>query len=166
MTGGHEGVGTILALGTDCEDEGFIIGDTVGIAWRSFVCGICEACVVGEENHCMHQQITGMHRHGTYQCRYLISQFRGAEVIYNSSGFLNFPVARLVRVPAGLELPSVCPILCAGVTAYTSLRLLGPKPGKWFVTVGAAGGLGHLAIQYAKMMNLKVLGIDGGLPQN
>ena len=83
---------------------------------------------------------------------------------HNSAAYIAFPVAELVRIPAGLDLPSVCPILCAGVTAYTSLRIMKPQPGKWCVIVGAAGGLGHLAIQYAKGMGLKVLAIDGGSP--
>jgi propanol-preferring alcohol dehydrogenase len=84
---------------------------------------------------------------------------------YNFSGYIAFPVAELVRIPPGMDLVSVCPILCAGVTAYTSLRIMNPQPGKWCVIVGAAGGLGHLAIQYAKAMGLRVLAIDGGLPQ-
>lgn len=57
---------------------------------------------------------------------------------------------------------SVCPVLCAGVTAYTSLKIMNPKAGKWCVIVGAAGGLGHLAIQYAKVFGLQVVAIDGG----
>ena len=74
LTGGHEGVGTILALGAvDIKHERgitFAIGDTVGIAWRSYVCGVCDPCLKGQENHCFKQQVTGMHRDGTYQCKH------------------------------------------------------------------------------------------------
>ncbi len=74
LTGGHEGVGTIVAL-SDAPIKGraginLRIGDTVGIAWRSSVCGTCEPCTLGAENHCTKQCITGMHRDGTYQCTY------------------------------------------------------------------------------------------------
>lgn len=79
--------------------------------------------------------------------------------------YIAFPLAELVRIPLGMDLAAVCPILCAGVTAYTSLRMLNSVPGKWCVVVGAAGGLGHLAIQYAKAMDLRVLAVDGGLPE-
>jgi alcohol dehydrogenase, propanol-preferring len=79
--------------------------------------------------------------------------------------YITFPVAELIRIPSGMDLAGACPILCAGVTAYTSLRIMSPVPGRWCVIVGAAGGLGHLAIQYAKAMNLKVLALDGGLPE-
>ena len=84
---------------------------------------------------------------------------------YIFPAYIAFPLAALVRIPSGMDLAAVCPILCAGVTAYTSLRMLNPVPGKWCVIVGAAGGLGHLAIQYAKAMKLKVLALDGGLPE-
>jgi propanol-preferring alcohol dehydrogenase len=74
LTGGHEGVGSIVALGTidpqNQEGVSFGVGDIVGIAWRSSICGVCEPCLQGEENHCFKQQVTGMHRDGTYQCQY------------------------------------------------------------------------------------------------
>ncbi|OAP60676.1 hypothetical protein AYL99_05678 [Fonsecaea erecta] len=144
LTGGHEGVGRIVAMGTDGLD-GFKVGDTVGIAWRSYVCGTCQACQAGSENHCFNQKITGAHRDGTFQ-RYIA-----------------FPTSQLVPIPSGVSsLPSVCPILCAGVTAYAALQRMNPQAGKWCVVVGGAGGLGHLAIQYAKALGLKVLAIDGG----
>ncbi|OQU96772.1 hypothetical protein CLAIMM_02805 isoform 1 [Cladophialophora immunda] len=143
LTGGHEGVGRIVSMGTDGRD-GFKVGDVVGIAWRSSVCGTCQACQAGSENHCFNQKITGAHRDGTFQ-RYIA-----------------FPTSQLVPIPSGVSLPSVCPILCAGVTAYAALQRMSPKAGKWCVVVGGAGGLGHLAIQYAKAIGLKVLAIDGG----
>jgi len=61
-----------------------------------------------------------------------------------------------------MDKAAACPVLCAGVTAYTSLRIMQPKAGKWCVIVGAAGGLGHIAIQYGKTFGLRVLAIDGG----
>jgi alcohol dehydrogenase, propanol-preferring len=143
LIGGHEGVGKIVTLGSQAVDA-FRVGDIVGVAWRSFVCGACPACEADAENHCYSQKVTGAHRDGTFQ-RYIA-----------------FPISQLILIPPEVSLPSVCPILCAGVTAYASLKRMDPQPGKWCVIVGAAGGLGHLAIQYAKAMNLRVLAIDGG----
>ncbi|KAJ9606754.1 hypothetical protein H2200_008763 [Cladophialophora chaetospira] len=145
LIGGHEGVGRIVAMGVE-GSNGFKLGDVVGIAWRSYVCGTCQACEAGSENHCFNQKVTGAHRDGTFQ------------------RYLSFPTSQLVQIPAGVSLPSVCPILCAGITAYAALKRMDTKPGKWCAIIGAAGGLGHLAIQYAKAMGLKVVAIDGGSP--
>lgn len=78
-----------------------------------------------------------------------------------STGYISFPIDQLIRIPRSLDRAAACPILCAGVTSYTALRNMQPKAGKWCVIVGASGGLGHLAIQYAKYFGLKVLAIDG-----
>ncbi len=71
LIGGHEGVGKIIALGGDKKiSMGFQAGDMVGIAWRGATCGACEACKLGYENYCPHQQVNGMHRNGTFQREY------------------------------------------------------------------------------------------------
>lgn len=81
----------------------------------------------------------------------------------NFLGFLTFPVDQLIRIPGDVDKAAACPILCAGVTSYTALSQMSPVKGKWCAIVGAAGGLGHLAIQYAKnCFELKVLAVDGG----
>ena len=67
LIGGHEGVGRIIALGDSQAAGSFKVGDLVGIAWRSSVCGKCEACRYGRENFCEKQVVTGMHRFGTFQ---------------------------------------------------------------------------------------------------
>lgn len=69
LIGGHEGVGRIVSMGTP-GSHGFNVGDTVGIAWRSWVCETCQACKAGAENHCFNQEITGSHRDGTFQSTY------------------------------------------------------------------------------------------------
>lgn len=86
----------------------------------------------------------------------------GAYTDFGFLEFLTFPIDQLIHVPKSMDKAAACPILCAGVTAYTSLRMMQPQPGKWCAVVGAAGGLGHLAIQYAKVFGLKVVAIDGG----
>ncbi|KAK4905086.1 hypothetical protein LTR49_025579 [Elasticomyces elasticus] len=81
------------------------------------------------------------------------------------SEYITFPLDQLIRIPHSLNPAATCPILCAGVTAFAAIRSLEPEPGKWCVVAGAAGGLGHLAIQYAKkVFGLNVLAIDGGNP--
>jgi len=52
--------------------------------------------------------------------------------------------------------------MCGGVTAYVACKRSAVKPGQWLVITGAGGGLGHLGIQYAKAMGMRVIGIDGG----
>lgn len=81
-------------------------------------------------------------------------------------GYLTFPVKGLIRLPEDINGALACPILCAGVTAYVALRKMNPQKDRWCVVSGAAGGLGHLAIQYAKkVFGLRVLAIDGGYQQ-
>ncbi len=83
-----------------------------------------------------------------------------------SIGYVVFPVNALIRLPTGIDSVSACPILCAGVTSYVAIRKMNPQRGKWCVISGAAGAVGHLAIQYAKkVFGLRVLAIDGGSTQ-
>lgn len=66
LVGGHEGIGEIVELGDGSGDE-WMVGDVVGIAWRRAVCGSCDACNVGRDNHCEQQVINGLHCDGTFQ---------------------------------------------------------------------------------------------------
>jgi propanol-preferring alcohol dehydrogenase len=52
--------------------------------------------------------------------------------------------------------------MCGGVTAYVACKRSAAKPGQWLVITGAGGGLGHLGIQYAKAMGMRVIAVDGG----
>ena len=67
LIGGHEGVGRVIELHPEDLEGTLKKGDLVGIAWRSNVCGTCDACRVNRENYCERQIVTGMHREGTYQ---------------------------------------------------------------------------------------------------
>lgn len=82
LIGGHEGIGEIVALGQTLNGNKkthFQVGDVVGIAWRSAVCGKCDACVAGWENFCEKQVVTGMRRDGTYQSTSFIFSFGSRE---------------------------------------------------------------------------------------
>ena len=75
--------------------------------------------------------------------------------------YFGFNVSTLFpgRVADNLKSEDVAPVACAGITVYTALKRTEARPGQWVVIVGAAGGLGHLGIQYGKAMGLKVIGI-------
>ena len=70
--------------------------------------------------------------------------------------------AHVARIPKDVDLESVSPILCAGITVYKGLKESGARPGQTVAIVGAGGGLGTIACQYAKAMGLRVIAIDGG----
>ena len=67
----------------------------------------------------------------------------------------------LGRIPDGLSFIDAAPILCAGVTTYKGLKQTQARPGEW-VVISGVGGLGHVAVQYAKAMGLHVAAIDIG----
>lgn len=79
-----------------------------------------------------------------------------------NGGFAEYVIASAAfaaRLPAGVDFAAIGPILCAGVTTYKGLKETEAKPGEW-VVISGVGGLGHIAIQYAKAMGLKVIGLD------
>jgi propanol-preferring alcohol dehydrogenase len=136
---GHEVVGRVAALGEGVTT--FKEGDAVGVAWLHDACGCCEYCGTGWETLCARQHNTGYSVDGGY-----------AEYMIASAGYA-------VRLPAGLDFIEAAPILCAGVTTYKGLKETDTKPGDW-VAISGVGGLGHVAVQYAKAMGLHVLAID------
>jgi alcohol dehydrogenase, propanol-preferring len=138
---GHEGAGIVAALGTGVTH--LKVGDRVGIAWLHSACGHCEFCLSGWETLCLQQQNSGYSVNGTF-AQYAIGQ-----------------ADYLGRIPANLSFIDAAPILCAGVTTYKGLKETNARPGEW-VVISGAGGLGHVAIQYAKAMGLHVAAVDLG----
>ncbi|MEC4088857.1 alcohol dehydrogenase AdhP [Pseudoalteromonas rubra] len=138
---GHEGVGTVVAKADDVTH--LSLGDRVGVPWLHSACGHCEHCLKGEENLCPQQQNSGYSVDGGY------AQFTKADANY------------VVKIPENVPFVEAAPLFCAGVTTYKALKVSGAKPGDWVSIVGA-GGLGHLAIQYAKAMGLNVVAVDSG----
>jgi alcohol dehydrogenase, propanol-preferring len=136
---GHEVTGTVAALGGGV--EGVSVGDLVGVAWLYSSCGRCDYCLAGMETICPSAEATGYSRPGGY-AEYLVA-----------------PADFVTRLPAGCDPVAMAPILCAGVTAYRGLKRSGVAPGQWVVVVGV-GGLGHLAVQYANAMGMRVAGVD------
>ncbi len=136
---GHEGAGYITALGPGVTT--LKQGERVGIPWLSSSCGLCDYCLTGRENLCPHQQNTGFSVHGTH-AEYALAQ-----------------AAYVVRLPNNLDYFEAAPLLCAGVTSYTALKEAEVQAGQWVVIVGV-GGLGHMAIQYARAMGIHVAALD------
>lgn len=136
---GHEGAGIVAALGAGV--TGLREGDPVGIAWLHDACGSCEFCRTGWETLCPSQHNSGYGVNGTF-----------AEYALGSAAFVG-------RLPERPDFAALAPILCAGVTTYKGIRETDTRPGEWIVISGV-GGLGHIAIQYAKAMGLHVVAVD------
>ena len=136
---GHEGVGHVAAVGAGVDDVRE--GDLVGVPWLYDACGACEYCRTGWETLCERQRNTGYSLNGTY-----------AEYVLAKADFVG-------HLPGGCDPAEMAPILCAGVTTYKGLKEAEVSPGDWVGIVGI-GGLGHVAIQYAKAMGLNVAAID------
>lgn len=136
---GHEGVGHVARVGAGVK---FLKeGDRVGVPWLHSACGHCEHCLGGWETLCDGQQMTGYTVNGGY-----------ADYVLAHPGYVG-------HLPASLEFAPAAPVLCAGVTVYKGLKVLECKPGDW-VAISGIGGLGHMAVQYAKAMGLHVIAVD------
>src|SRR6201981_727383 len=135
---GHEAAGIVAALGPGVTN--LRIGDAVGVAWLHDACLRCEYCETGWETLCEHQHNTGYSVNGGF-----------AEYVIASAAFA-------ARLPASVDFAAIAPVLCAGVTTYKGLKETDSRPGEW-VAISGVGGLGHIAIQYAKAMGFKVIGL-------
>ena len=140
---GHEGAGIVVKVHDSVKDL-WRLGDRAGIKFIASICGECEACQTGDEVHCPKQLASGMTAPGTF-----------AEYVPTSARYAT-------RIPDGVKDEEAGPIMCGGVTAYTALKKSEVRPGQWIVIPGSGGGLGHFAIQYAKAMGMRIIGIDGG----
>jgi len=138
---GHEVVGRIDALGSGV--QGRAVGQRVGVGFLGGSCGYCEYCRDGDLVSCRNQEYTGIHHDGGY-----------AEVmIAKASG--------LVSIPDDLSSAGAAPLLCAGITTFSALRNAPAKAGDLVAVLGI-GGLGHLAVQYARHMGFEVAAIARG----
>jgi propanol-preferring alcohol dehydrogenase len=141
---GHEVTGHVAGLGAGVPSVGiggFRRGDVVGVPWMWSACGHCEACLAGMETICRSGQATGYSKAGGY-----------AEYMVARADFV-------ARLPKRTDLVRMAPILCAGVTTYRGLKRTNTRPGQWVAVVGI-GGLGHIAVQYAVAMGMRVAAVD------
>ncbi|RHZ73298.1 hypothetical protein CDV55_101870 [Aspergillus turcosus] len=139
LVGGHEGAGIVVAKGELVTN--IDIGDHAGVTPRHLS---CEFCRRSDEPLCAKALLSGYTVDGTFQ------QYCVAKAMHVS------------KIPKDTPLDAVTPILCAGITVYKGLKESGTRPGQTVAIVGAGGGLGSLAQQYAKAMGLRVIAIDSG----
>ena len=138
---GHEVVGRIDALGDGVTT--WAVGQRVGVGYLAGPCGVCANCRRGDFVFCTNQPITGDAIDGGY------------------AEFLTAPASGLVAVPEEFDAAEAAPLLCAGITVFNGLRKGAARPGD-LVAVQGVGGLGHLAIQYAAKLGLRVVAIARG----
>ena len=136
---GHEGVGHVVAVGAGVKHVKE--GDRVGVPWLYDACGHCTHCLGGWETLCEEQHNTGYSVNGSF-----------AEYVLADPNYVG-------HLPGNVSFVDIAPILCAGVTVYKGLKVTDTKPGDW-VVISGIGGLGHLAVQYAKAMGLNVVAVD------
>ncbi|MBP1859388.1 alcohol dehydrogenase AdhP [Rhizobium herbae] len=136
---GHEGTGFVAKVGSNVKR--IKEGDRVGVPWLHTACGCCNPCRTGWETLCGQQQNTGYSVNGTF-----------AEYGLADPDFVGL-------LPDNLAFGPAAPVLCAGVTVYKGLKETEVRPGEW-VAVSGVGGLGHMAVQYAKAMGMHVAAVD------
>ncbi len=136
---GHEPVGEIVAVGAGVVTRK--VGDRVGVPWTQATCGRCEWCKRGKPNFCVQPVATGESTPGGH-AEYMLS-FADAAML----------------LPDGLSYEQAAPIFCAGYTVWSGLRWAAPQPGERVAVVGI-GGLGHLAVQYAKAAGFVTIAVS------
>ncbi len=136
---GHEGIGLVSAVGAGV--TAVKEGDRVGVPWLYSACGHCEYCLSAWETVCAEAQFGGYTRDGGF-----------AEYILADPSYV-------AHVPTDLAASDAAPLICAGITTYKGIKVTDARPGEW-IAISGVGGLGHLAIQYAKAMGLLVCAVD------
>jgi propanol-preferring alcohol dehydrogenase len=139
FTPGHEGVGLVEAIGSDVTNVA--TGDRVAIPWLGYACGSCDYCVSGWETLCESQLNTGYSIDGGF------------------AEYAKASASHVVKVPEGVDPFDAAPLTCAGVTTYKAVKVSGAKPAD-LVAVWGIGGLGHLALQYARIAGASVVAVD------
>lgn len=136
---GHEGYGEVVEVGPGVTE--LHVGQKVGNAWLWSACGVCQYCRQGWETLCEKQHNGGYSVDGSFAEYMLVDDHYAA------------------KIPEGADPVAVAPVLCAGVTVYKGLKVTDTRPGEW-VVISGVGGLGHIAVQYAVAMGLRVAAVD------
>src|SRR3954452_9991492 len=137
---GHESVGIVDRLGAG-EMHGLEPGMRVALPWLGYACGVCRYWNTGRETLCPHQLNMGYGINGSF-AEYALGYAR-----------------HVVRVPDGISAADASPLTCAGVTTYKAVKDSGATSAS-VVAVFGTGGLGHLAVQYARITGASVIAVD------
>ena len=137
---GHEGVGVVAEVGRGV--TAVKEGDRVGVPWLHHACGHCKSCITGWETLCRSEP-----------------QYTGYTVNGGFAEYVEADPAYVGHLPDGLDFAPAAPVLCAGVTVYKGLKECDLRPGQ-SVVISGIGGLGHMAVQYARAMGLHVIAVD------
>lgn len=138
---GHEITGVIDAVGDGVQL--WKKGDRVGVGWHGGHCFICNSCRKGDFILCQSGKVTGISQDGGY-AEYMVA-----------------PAEAVARLPDALDFAEAGPLLCAGITVYNGIRNIGALAGD-VVAVQGIGGLGHLALQYARQMGFHTVALSRG----
>lgn len=161
ITLGHEGAGYIEAIHPSAENKGFAAGDAIGFLYIQGACFECRGCLV-HNNHCLTRQsnVNGFTIPGFF-AEYAVVDYQSC-----------------IKLPEKMEMVTASPMFCAGITGKSPRPPKSPstadarqriafhcidscelQPQDWLVIVGC-GGLGQMAIQYAKAMQARVIAVD------
>ncbi|MBT8364038.1 MAG: alcohol dehydrogenase, partial [Deltaproteobacteria bacterium] len=138
---GHEVAGVIEEVGSGV--SAWQKGQRVGVGWHGGHCFNCDSCRAGDYMLCENAKICGITYDGGYQ-EYMVAEQEAVALI-----------------PDDLKSAEAAPLLCAGITTYNSLRNSGARGGD-VVAVQGIGGLGHLAVQFARKLGYKTVALSGG----
>lgn len=136
---GHEGIGIVEEIGAGVTEVA--LGDRVAMPWLGYACGTCDYCVSGWETLCLEQKNTGYSIDGGF-----------AEYVKANARYV-------VKVPRGIDPVDAAPLTCAGVTTYKAVKVAGTRSSD-LVAIFGVGGLGHLALQYARIAGGRVVAVD------
>lgn len=131
---GHEVVGVVTKVGSSAEH---LRGKRVGVGWQASSCGRCRHCLAGDEKFCGTSEYTAVRGQGGF-----------AEAMRCKARFA-------IPIPDTIEPALAGPLMCGGATVYETLMTYGVRPGQQVAVIGI-GGLGHLALQFARAMGAEV----------
>ncbi|KAK8213844.1 chaperonin 10-like protein [Phyllosticta capitalensis] len=140
-TASHEGAGTVAAVGSSVTD--FRIGDRVMAGLYLHPCDACDDCKAGLPQYCQKcEGAIGVHTQGAF------------------AEYVRIDARTAAKLPDAVSFATAAPLACAGCTIFRAIKQAGVQRGEWLGLVGAGGGLGHLGIQFAKALGVRVVGVD------
>ncbi|KJX94057.1 alcohol dehydrogenase like protein [Zymoseptoria brevis] len=138
---GHEFIGTVVAVPPT--EKKWVVGDRVGGPWHGGHDGTCRSCSRGQFQMCDNKTVNGVFRNGGY------------------GEYATLRTESAVRISKEMDPAETAPLLCAGVTVFNGIRKMGIIGGET-VAIQGLGGLGHLAIQYARKMGFRTVALSRG----